>query len=192
MAALIGTVHVFFAPRQAPLHERNLQPLAGVAVSATGLNDGNAAEQRGRHVMPTLELRTAPFPLTATDNRKDAGANAAVTAAPGVTPSTHPAAPVHAPLQRTSFAPAPGVALSASRCPEFHVVVQLVAAQEPGHVGGHRAGPGDRDRERRLAVEPHEPRRVLRVRPAARVTVVVVRPDRGASRRAPRPRSPET
>ena len=132
MAALIGTVHVFFTPRQAPLHERNLQPLAGVAVSATGLNDGNAAEQRGLHVMPTLELRTAPFPLTATDNRNDAGANTAVTAAPGVTPSTHPAAPVHAPLQRTSFAPAPGVALSASRCPEFHVVVQLVLHRSPG------------------------------------------------------------
>jgi len=132
VAALIGTVHVLFAPRQAPLHARSFQPFAGVAVSATGLNEGNAAEQRGRHVMPAFELRTAPFPLTATDNRKDAGANAAVTATPGVTPSTHPAAPVHAPLQRTSLAPAPGVALSANRCPEFHVVVQLVLHRSPG------------------------------------------------------------
>ena len=33
--------------------------------------------------MPAFELRTAPFPLTATDSRKDAGANAAATAIPG-------------------------------------------------------------------------------------------------------------
>ena len=132
MAALIGTVQIFFPPRQAPLQERNFQPFAGVAVSPTALNDGNAAEQRGRHVMPALELRTAPFPLTATDNRKDAGANSAVTAAPGVTLSTHPAAPEHAPLQRTSLAPGLGVAVSASRWPAFHVVVQLALHRSPG------------------------------------------------------------
>ena len=40
VAALIGTVHVFFAPRHAPLQERSFQPFAGVAVSATGVNEG--------------------------------------------------------------------------------------------------------------------------------------------------------
>ena len=111
VAALIGTVHVLFAPRQAPLHERSLQPLAGVAVRRTGLNDRNAAEQRGRHVMPALELRTAPFPPTETLSRNDAGANAALTDAPGATVTLQVAVPEHAPLQRTSLAPAPGVAV---------------------------------------------------------------------------------
>ena len=141
VAALIGTVQVFFAPRQAPLHERNFQPFAAVAVRRTGLNDGKAAEQRGRHVIPVRELRTAPFPVTATDSRKDAAANTAVTAAPGVTLRTQPAAPEHAPLQRTSLAPALGVALSASRCPAFHVVVQLAAHSRPGTSADTEPGP---------------------------------------------------
>ena len=44
--------------------------------------------------------------------------------------SVHAAAPEHAPLQRTSLAPAPGVAVSARGCPAFHVVVQLAVQQE--------------------------------------------------------------
>ena len=115
VAALIGTVQDLFAPRHAPLQERSFQPFAGVAVSRTGLNDGNAAEQRGRHVIPARELRTAPFPVTATESLKDAGPNTADTAVPGATLRLQPAEPEHAPLQRTSLAPAFGVALSATR-----------------------------------------------------------------------------
>ena len=51
-AALMGTVQVFFEPRQAPLHDRSFHPFAGAAVSRTGVNDGKLAEQRGRHVIP--------------------------------------------------------------------------------------------------------------------------------------------
>ena len=40
---LIGTVQVFFEPRQAPLHERSFHPFAGVAVSRTGTNEGKVA-----------------------------------------------------------------------------------------------------------------------------------------------------
>ena len=141
VAALIGTVHVFLVPRHAPLHERSLQPFAGVAVRRTGLNDGNAAEQRGRHVMPARELRTAPLPVTATLRRKDAGANTAETAAPAATVNVQPADPVHAPLQRTSFAPPFGVAVSASRWPAFHVVVQLAAQRRPGTSADTEPGP---------------------------------------------------
>ena len=100
VAALIGTVHVFFTPRQ-----RRSTKLPALR-RRRGQRDGtgwNAAEQRGRHVMPAFELRTAPFPLTATDSGKTR-ARTRVTAAPGVTPSTHRA---RTPLQRTSFAPAP-------------------------------------------------------------------------------------
>ena len=141
MAALIGTVHAFFVPRHAPLHERSFQPVAGVAVSRTRLNDGNAAEQRGRHVMPARVLRTAPLPVTATLRRKDAGANTAETAAPGATVSVQPAEPEHAPVQRTSLAPALGVAVSASRCPAFHVVVQLAVQWSPGTSADTEPGP---------------------------------------------------
>ena len=125
VAALIGAVQVFLAPRQAPLHERSFQPFAGVAVSRTGLNEGNDAEQRGRQVIPARELRTPPFPVTATVSRKNAGANTADTAVPAATLRLQPAAPEHAPLQRTSLAPGLGVAVRASDCPAFQVVVQL-------------------------------------------------------------------
>ena len=64
--ALIGTVHERLAPRQAPLQERSFQPFAGVAVNVTGAKDRNAAEHRGRQVMPERELRIAPRPATAT------------------------------------------------------------------------------------------------------------------------------
>jgi hypothetical protein len=100
VAASIGTVHVGLEPRHAPLHERSFQPFAAVAVSRTGLKDGNAAEHRGRQVMPARELRTAPRPVTATVSRNDPGANTAVTAAPGATVTVHAAAPEHDPLQR--------------------------------------------------------------------------------------------
>ena len=113
--ALIGTVHVAFAPRQTPLQARSFQPRAGVAVSRTAVNDGNDAEQRGRQVMPVRELRTEPRPVTATVSRKVAGAKRADTFAPVPTSTRQPPLPVHAPVQRTSFAPVPGVAVSASR-----------------------------------------------------------------------------
>jgi hypothetical protein len=141
VAALIGTVHVFFAPRQAPLQERNFHPLAGAAVNLTALNDGTAAEQRGRHVIPPRELRTAPRPATDTLSRNDAGAKRADTVVPADTVSAHPAEPEHAPLQRTSLAPAPGVAVSARRSPEFHVVVQLEAHCSPGTSAATVPGP---------------------------------------------------
>jgi hypothetical protein len=100
VAACIDTVHVVRAPRHAPLHERSFQPLAGVAVSRTGLKEGNAAEHLGRQVMPARELRTAPLPATATVSRNEAGANKAVTAAPGATVTAQAAEPEHDPLQR--------------------------------------------------------------------------------------------
>ena len=65
----MGTEHVFFAPRHAPDQERSVQPLAGVATSLTGVYEGNAAEQRGGHVMRARELRTVPRPATATVSR---------------------------------------------------------------------------------------------------------------------------
>ena len=52
-----------------------------------------------------------------------------------------PALPEQAPSQRTSFDPAPGVAVSASRCPEFHVVVQLAAHSSPGTFAETEPGP---------------------------------------------------
>lgn len=141
VTALIGTVHVFFAPRHAPLHDRSFQPLAGVAVSLTGLNDDTDTEQRGRHVSPPRELRTAPRPITDTLSRNDAGAKRADTAVPGATLRVQPAAPEHEPLQRTSLAPADGVAVNARRWPEFHVVVQLDAHCSPGTSADTVPGP---------------------------------------------------
>ena len=111
---LIGTVHVRLAPRQAPVHERSFQPFAGVAVSRTGLNERKAAEQRGRQVIPSFELRTAPLPLTETVSRNDAGAKTAPTDTPGPTVRLHAAEPEHAPVQRTSLDPALGVDVRAS------------------------------------------------------------------------------
>ncbi len=139
--ALIDTVHVFLAPRQAPLHERSLQPFAGVAVRRTGLNERNDAEQRGRHVMPAFELRIAPLPLTETESRNDAGANTAPTEAPGATATLQAAAPAQAPLQRTSLDPAFGVAFRTSGWPLFHVVVQLAAHRRPGTLAVTEPGP---------------------------------------------------
>jgi hypothetical protein len=65
----MGTVHVFFAPRQAPDQARSFQPLAGAATSLTDVYEANAAEQRGRHVIPARELRMVPCPVTATVSR---------------------------------------------------------------------------------------------------------------------------
>ena len=141
MAALIGTVHDVRAPRHAPLQERSFQPFAGVAISRTGVNDENEAEQRGRHVIPARELRTAPLPVTATVSRNDAGPNTAVTAAPGDTVRLQPAAPEQAPVQRTRRAPLLGVARSARRCPAFHVVVQLAEHERPGTSATTAPGP---------------------------------------------------
>ena len=137
----MGTVHAALAPRHAPLHERSFHPFAGVAVRCTGLNEGNEAEHRGRHVIPARELRTAPLPLTATVSRKDTGANTAVTAAPGFTLTAQAVAPEQAPLQRTSRAPDPGVAVRARRCPAFHVVVQLAEQSSPGTSAETDPGP---------------------------------------------------
>ena len=141
VAALIGTVHVFLAPRQAPLQERSFQPFAGVAVRRTGVNETNDAEHRGRQVMPVLELLIAPLPLTATRSRNDAGANTAPTEAPGATARLQTAAPEQAPVQRTSLEPACGVAVSASGCPAFHVVVQLTEHSRPGTFAVTEPGP---------------------------------------------------
>ena len=123
---LIGTVHALFEPRQAPLQDLSFHPFAGDAVSRIGEYEGKLAEQRVRQAMPA-ELRTAPFPVTATVSRNLAGANSADSVAPGATVRLQPALPEHAPAQRTSFAPAAGVAVSARRWPEFQAVVQLDA-----------------------------------------------------------------
>ena len=141
VAPLIGTVHVFLAPRQAPLQERSFQPFAGVAVSRTGLNERKDAEHRGRQVMPDVELRTAPLPLTDTRSRKDAGANSAPTEALGVTVTLQADEPEQAPVQRTSLDPARGAAVRASGCPAFHVVVQLAAHRRPGTFAVTEPGP---------------------------------------------------
>ena len=68
-AELMGTEHVCFAPRHTPDQERSFQPLAGAATSLTGVYEANAAEQRGRQVMPGRELRMVPCPVTATVSR---------------------------------------------------------------------------------------------------------------------------
>ena len=104
-AALIGTVQAFFEPRHAPLQDLSFHPFAGAAVSRTGEYEGKLAEQRGRQAMPAPELRTAPFPETATVRRKVAGAKSADSVAPGATVTLQPALPEHVPAQCTSFAP---------------------------------------------------------------------------------------
>ncbi|CAN5779510.1 hypothetical protein BH20ACT14_BH20ACT14_13500 [soil metagenome] len=119
-------------PRHAPVQERNRQPFAGVAVSPSGTNDGNAAVQRGRQVIPARELRTVPLPETPIVSRYSDGAKSAETAAPGATVAMQVEAPVHAPLQRTSFAPGRGTAVMPNRVEVFQVVVQLCAQSRPG------------------------------------------------------------
>ena len=117
VAPLIGTVQVFFEPLQAPLQDLSFHPFAGDAVRRIGEYEGKLAEQRVRQAMP------AP----ATVSRNLAGANSADSVAPGATVRLQPALPEHAPAQRTSFAPAAGVAVSARRWPEFQAVVPLDA-----------------------------------------------------------------
>jgi hypothetical protein len=134
-------VQVILDPLQAPLHERNFQPFAGVAVNRTGLKDGKLAVQPGRQVIPGVELVTAPFPATDTLSRKDAGAKSADTVVPAPTVTMHPALPEQPPPQRTSLAPAAGIARSERRCPEFHVVVQVDAHWRPGTSADTDPGP---------------------------------------------------
>ena len=132
VAALIGTVQVDFAPLHPPLHERNFHPFAGFAASFTGVNEANEAEQRGRQLMPALELRTVPLPPIETVNRKVAGAKSAETCAPAVTVTLQARLPLQDPPQRTSLIPVPGVAVRFSACPEFHVVEQFAEHWRPG------------------------------------------------------------
>src|SRR5206468_4208850 len=106
-----------------------------------GAYEVNDAEHRGLHAIPARELRTTPFPLTPTVSRNTAGAKSADTVAPAPTVRLQPAAPEHEPPQRTSLAPELGVALSASACPEFHVVVQLAAQSKPGTSAETDPGP---------------------------------------------------
>ena len=141
VAALIGTVQAFFEPRQAPLQDLSFHPFAGDAVKRTGEYEGKLAEQRGGQPMPAPELRTAPFPVTATDRRNVAGANSADSVAPGATVTLQPALPEHVPAQRTSFAPAAGVAVSARRWPEFQLVVHLDEHCRPGTSAETEPGP---------------------------------------------------
>ena len=115
VAALIGTVHVFLAPRQAPLQERSFQPFAGVAVRRTGLNERKEAEHRGRQVMPPVELRTAPLPLTDTWSRNDAGANTAPTDAPGATVTLQAADPEQAHPSSSTAATSRSVCVASPR-----------------------------------------------------------------------------
>ena len=130
-----------FDPRQAPLQVRNFQPFAAVALRVTGEYEGNFAEQRGRHVIPERELRTAPCPETRTARLKVAGAKRADRLEPDPTVTVQPAEPTQAAPQRTSFAPGLGVAVSASRVPEFHVVLQLWAHCSPGTSADTDPGP---------------------------------------------------
>jgi hypothetical protein len=128
----MGTVQVVFAPRQAPLHARSFHPFADFAVNLTGENEANDAEQRGRQLIPALEVRTVPLPAIETLRRNVAGAKNADTWAPDATVTLQPALPLQAPAQRTSRIPAAGVALRFSACPEFQVVEQLAEHWRPG------------------------------------------------------------
>jgi hypothetical protein len=131
-AAVIGSTQLRALPEHAPDHDRNRQPFAGVAESRSGTNDGNAAEHLGRHVTPERELLTLPRPVTATVRRNTVGAKSAETLAPGFATTLHGPAPVQAPVQRTSFAPALGVALRPRRVPPFQVVVHVCPHCMPG------------------------------------------------------------
>jgi hypothetical protein len=51
------------APEQAPVHPRNLQPLAGIASSCTAVPLSNAALQLAPQLMPLGSLRTDPSPV---------------------------------------------------------------------------------------------------------------------------------
>ena len=136
---------------------------------------GRLAEQRGRQAMPAPRAPNRALPRDGDGQPERSPARRAPTAlAPGATVTLQPALPEHAPAQRTSFAPAAGVAVSARRWPEFQVGGAARRALQAGDVGGDGAGPGHGEGERRLAVEPHEPRGVLRVQPRSGVPVVVV------------------
>ena len=123
MAAVIGTEHERFDPRQTPLQERNRHPFAAVVVRVTGEYEGKVAEHLGLHAIPVRELRTTPRPETLTMSGKAAGAKSAETCAPDATVREQPAAPAQTDPQRTSLAPGLGVAVKSSRVPSFHVVV---------------------------------------------------------------------
>ena len=140
VAALIGTVHAFLAPLHAPLQERSFHPFAGLAWSRVGRYDGSVAEHFDGHWIP-LEARTVPRPFTDTMRRNVAGAKSAETLTPAPTVTAHELLPEHAPSQRTSLAPVPGVAERVRRCPVFQVVVQEVAHCIPGTSAATEPGP---------------------------------------------------
>ena len=142
MAALIGTVQAFFEPRQAPLQDLSFHPFAGDAVRRTGEYEGKLAEQRGRHAMPAPRASNRALPgdrdgqaeRRRREERRQRRAG-------GDGRALQPALPEHAPAQRTSFAPAAGVAVSARRWPEFQVVVQLDEHCRPGTSAATEPGP---------------------------------------------------
>jgi hypothetical protein len=121
----MGTLQTGLEPRHAPLQVRKLQPFAGFAVSRSGTYEGNTAEHRGRHVIPDLAVRTVPRPETAMVSRYTSGAKSADTDPPGASLTLHADEPPQPSLQRTSFAPGPGVADSPSWVSVFQVVVQV-------------------------------------------------------------------
>src|SRR5262245_60084043 len=129
---VMGTVHTVFAPLHAPDQLRKRQPFAGVARSRSAVYDGTAAEQCVPHEIPLRALSTTPRPRWETSSRYVAGAKSAETRAPSCTVTLHAALPLQAPVQRTSFVPAVGVAVRFSWVPSFQVVEQLRLHRRPG------------------------------------------------------------
>ena len=111
-------VHVAFRAAAAAAPGAKRQPRAGVAVSRTGVNERSEAEQRGRQVIP--EARTSHRAAAGhrdgqpVGRRREEGGN--VRARPERRRDSAPL-PVHAPVQRTSFSPGRGVAVSAAADP---------------------------------------------------------------------------
>jgi hypothetical protein len=138
---VIGSVHDARFPRHAPVQALSFQPFAGVALSRSGAYDVTGAAHRPGQAIPKLELRIAPLPETRTRNRYVVGAKSALGVALWPTVTEHSAAPPHAPLQRTSFAPGFGTGASTSLVSAFHVVVQLWAQERPGTSDSTRPGP---------------------------------------------------
>ena len=97
---------------------------------------------------PQPELRTAPFPATATVSRNVAGAKSADTVAPGATVTLQRCGSrCTCPSSARAVAPRAGVAVSARCWPAFQVVVQLDEHSRPGTSAETEPGPDDAERQ---------------------------------------------
>ena len=169
-----------------PLHPARRHPFAGVARRRRGVYDRAVrAHREAAHAAPAPV--TFPLPATATTSPSRSGAKRAATERAASSLTSQRSDPVHAPDQRTKRWPPPASGSSTTALPASQSVPHEAVQSTPGTSLPTEPRPAIASVSRICSRDEAQPQRVLQIRPAARVAVVVVPPhveDQRGERRA--------